>query len=195
MREKMLGFLSKAPLKPQETSGTSVRSFEFELVFSLPRDAAVDELDLINSIYEAGFEDAVVGTGSEGLVAVSLDEQAASAELAILRSVARLRKALPVGTELREVRPDLVSLGDIAARLRVARQALQKRHFRPSVAGLYRLTEIASELTSQKTGKIAENIVAARPWLEASEGAKVINAQIALGRLEERIEEAVKQGA
>ena len=97
--------------------------FEFELVFALP-EGEHDAFDLSDAVFEAGFEDALVGTGQAGLVGVELEVEGDDAEVVILDAARALIKALPQGTVLREVRPDLVSLADVAEKLEVKRQAL-----------------------------------------------------------------------
>ena len=90
--------------------------FEFELVFALP-DGEHDAFALSDAVFEAGFEDALVGTGHAGLLGVELELEGDEAESAILEAARALIKALPQGTVLREVRPDLVSLADVAEKL------------------------------------------------------------------------------
>ena len=46
--------------------------FEFELVFALP-EGEHDAFALSDAVFEAGFEDALVGTGQTGLIGVELE--------------------------------------------------------------------------------------------------------------------------
>lgn len=88
---------------------------------------------------------------------------------------------------MREVRPDLVSQADVAARLGVTRQALQKRELpAPAVGGLYRMSELYPRLAGSRRGKLATKVDAARAWFEASQGAQRINARISLGEIKFR---------
>ena len=155
--------------------------FEFELVFALPRDVAVSD-ETIDRLYEAGLHDAVVGSGVPGMVAVALEREGEQAEATILASVEQCLSSLPEGSELREVRPDLVSLAEVAGKLDVSRQALQKRRDipKPAVAGLYRTSEIYRALI-QGEGKTSRVMASASGWFEASAGAQSINARMALG--------------
>ena len=125
--------------------------FEFDLVCALPEEA--DEGAILDALYEAGCDDAAVGLGASGL---------------------------PDGTKLREVRPDLVSLADVAARLKVTRQALQKRQMPPpSLGGLYRASEMPPYLDAVP-GKLRDGFRAAQAWFAAAPGAQQVNARISL---------------
>jgi hypothetical protein len=156
-------------------------TYEFDLVFSVPGN--LDEADLVDRLFVAGCDDAVIGLGTPGLVAVSLERRGSDAESAIAGAARQIAVALPADSELREVRPDLVSQADVAARLGVSRQALQKRHLPPpSVAGLYRADELYPYLERSR-GKLKERVHAARGWFRASGAAKRLNARLALGEI------------
>lgn len=73
---------------------------EITLTFELP-EGDHDPCDLSNAVYEAGFEDALVGTGAPGLLAVEVTvEDGRDAE--IQKMTERLIAALPDGTHLIE---------------------------------------------------------------------------------------------
>ena len=155
--------------------------FDFDLVFSVP--GAPDAETLMAALAEAGCDDALPGFGVAGLVALAFSREGAAPDPVIAEALAQARAALPDGARLREVRPDLVSLAEVAARLSVSRQALQKRAMPPpSLGGLYRATELAPVLASQP-GKIRTALDGARGWFEAAEAAQRINARLALGDL------------
>ena len=155
------------------------REFEFDLVFALPEGTA-DEGALLDALYEAGCDDAAVGVGASGLVGVGLTRSGRDPEAVIRETAERLIAALPAGTRLREVRPDLVSLADVAARLDVTRQALQKRPMPPpSLGGLYRASEMPPCLDGA-TGKTRDGLHAARAWFAAAPGAQRVNARLGL---------------
>lgn len=162
-----------------------VEQFEFELVFALP-EGEYDPLDLSNTIFEAGFEDSLIGTGVPGLLGVELEAEGDDAESVILESACALMKVLPVGTKLREVRPDLVSLADVARKLNVKRQALQQRKMPlPSIGGLYRIDEIAAVLSDAikpEPGKRRPRFDMERvaKWLRAGCAARRVNAKLTM---------------
>ncbi|WP_372072501.1 hypothetical protein P7L75_09930 [Tistrella mobilis] len=153
--------------------------YEFDLIFALPSPADIDSI--LDRLYDAGCDDAVIGVGAPDMIGLGFTRYGPDAETVISRTLNQILIALPEGCRLREVKPDLVSLAEVAARLGVTRQALQKREMpAPSLGGLYRATEIRPHL-SQATGKIAEALATADPWFAAAAGAQRVNARISLG--------------
>ncbi len=163
--------------------------FEFEIIFSLP-PGEHDPFILSDAVFGAGFEDAVIGTGNPRLLAVELETTGEDAEAAILEAARAIMANLPAGTELREVRPDLVSLADVAEKLDVSRQTLQQREMPlPVSGGLYRINEVAAVIES--AGRPGEGRrrprfrpEKARNWFLAGEGARSLNAKLALKTLD-----------
>lgn len=160
-------------------SDEKIQEFEFDLVFALPRKD-VDEDAIIDALFEAGCDDAVVGLGAAGLVGLAFIRAGEDAEGVISDAVKAALAALPEGSRLREVKPDLVSQGDVAARLHVSRQALQKRDLPPpSIGGLYRASELVAFLDGQP-GKVKDALAGARAWFAAAPAAQRINARLSL---------------
>lgn len=159
--------------------------FEFELIFALP-EGEHDAFALSDAVFEAGFEDALVGTGHAGLLGVELEAVGDDAESAILDAARTLIKALPVGTLLREVRPDLVSLADVAEKLEVKRQALQQRKMPlPVAGGLYRIDEmieVVMEASKPNEGQRRPrfNLNSALKWFRAGPAARRVNALLTM---------------
>ena len=160
---------------------------EFELVFALP-EGDHDAFDLMDVVFEAGFEDAIVGTGVPGMIGIALEAASDHAEDAILDAARAIQKQLPAGSVLREVRPDLVSLADVAKRLDVTRQSLQKRKMPlPSQGGLFRMEEVAVVIMEATQGKGAGtrkgcfSVEKAARWLSAGKPARRVNAGLAVG--------------
>jgi len=163
--------------------------FEFELVFALP-DGEHDAFALTDAVFEAGFEGALVGSGVAGLLGVELEAEGEDAESVILDAARMLIKALPAGTTLREVRPDLVSLADVAEKLEVKRQALQQRKMPlPVAGGLYRIDEMVAVLTEaskpdQGRRRPRFNMAAASKWFRAGGAARRVNAQLTMQEID-----------
>jgi hypothetical protein len=154
--------------------------FEFDIVVSLPKGAD-DEAAIMDALFEAGCDDAVVGLGASGIIGLGFTRAGEDAEVVISGAVTQVLSALPTGTQLREVKPDLVSLADVAARLSVSRQALQKRDMPPpSLGGLYRASEMLPALEAQP-GKVHDALQAARGWFASAAAAQKINARASLG--------------
>lgn len=99
-------------------------AFEFDIVVALPKGFEDDDA-IMDALFAGGCDDAVVGLGAPGLVGLGFTRAGEEAEIVISQTVMQVLSALPKGTQLREVKPDLVSLADVAARLSVSRQALQ----------------------------------------------------------------------
>lgn len=158
---------------------SDVKEFEFDLMIALPAGER-DEDAMLDALFEAGCDDAIVGTGASGLVALGFIREGMDADAVITEAVGQALSGLPEGATLREVRPDLVSLADVAARLQVSRQALQKREMPPpSLGGLYRVTEMVNYLEGQP-GKIRDGLSGAASWFAAAPAAQKINAQLGL---------------
>ncbi|WP_069301496.1 hypothetical protein [Neptunicoccus sediminis] len=163
---------------------------EFELIFALP-EGEHEAFDLMDAVFEAGFEDAIVGTGLPGMLGVALEASSDRAEDAILDAARTIQKQLPEGSVLREVRPDLVSLADVAKRLEVTRQSLQKRKMPPvSQGGLFRMEEVAVVIMNAVEGKGAGArkgrfaVDKAGKWLSAGKPARRVNAGLAVGAID-----------
>lgn len=153
--------------------------FEFDLIFALPRKD-LDQDAILDALFEAGCDDAVVGLGAPGLVGLAFTRRGESASEVIAGAIEAALSALPEGARLREVKPDLVSQGDVASRLRVSRQALQKRELPPpSIGGLYRASEMFAVLDAQ-SGKVKDALEDARPWFASAPAAQQINARLSL---------------
>ena len=98
--------------------------FDFILKFDLP-DPETDPDKFVDALFEAGCDDATVGIGQHGRVALNFTREAATALEAVASAIADVRKAIP-GARLVEATPDLVGLTDIADILGCSRQNIRK---------------------------------------------------------------------
>lgn len=98
--------------------------YEFTLKFRLP-DAAADPAQCIDALAEAGCDDATVGIGQPGRIALEFSREAASALDAIVSAVQAVKAAIP-GVELVEASPDFVGLTDVADLVGCTRQNIRK---------------------------------------------------------------------
>jgi hypothetical protein len=97
--------------------------FEFTLKFTLATDSpSVDEL--VERLGAEGCNDALVGIGQSGRIALEFTREADSAKQAIFSALADVKRAIPVA-KLLEVTPDFVGLTDVMRKLALA----HKNHF------------------------------------------------------------------
>jgi hypothetical protein len=99
-------------------------TYEFTLTFALA-SANAEPATFLDALFEAGCDDATVGVGRQGSIALDFSREAPSAENAIRTAVASVRRAIP-GAQLLEVKPDLVNLTDVAELVGVSRQNIRK---------------------------------------------------------------------
>ena len=98
--------------------------YEFALKFRLP-DAGADPDQYVEALGDAGCDDATVGIGQPGRIALAFDREARSASHAIASAVREVKRAIP-GAELVEASPDFVGLTDVADIAGFSRQNMRK---------------------------------------------------------------------
>ncbi len=99
-----------------------------EYTFTLKYQLADDDRHptaLVERLGDAGCNDALVGVGQPGRLALEFTREADSAEAAVRSALADVRSAVP-GARLIEVAPDLVGLTDVADIVGVSRQNMRK---------------------------------------------------------------------
>jgi len=141
--------------------------YEFSLRFKLPADAPPAEY-LVERLGAAGCDDAVVGTGQPGRIALQFSRQAKTAYQAMLSALRDVKEALP-GIDLIEAGPDMVGLTDIADLLGVSRQNMRKiwlshtasfpAPMHDGSAALWRLAPVLSWLEGQGQRRIEQRLV------------------------------------
>jgi predicted DNA-binding transcriptional regulator AlpA len=98
--------------------------FEFTLKFRLATDDA-DVDQLVEWLGEAGCDDALVGIGQPGRIALNFTREADSAQRAIISALVSVKEVIPDARFL-EVSPDFVGLTDVAEFVGVSRQNMRK---------------------------------------------------------------------
>ena len=98
--------------------------YEFILKYALA-DEHTNAEQYLDALFEAGCDDATIGTGKTGAIALEFVREAASADEAVLSAIADVKKAIP-DAELIEVSPDLVTPTEIATVIGCSRQNIQK---------------------------------------------------------------------
>jgi hypothetical protein len=101
-----------------------MREYEFTLKFKLP-DPTTDTDMYVDALYEAGCDDAIIGTGTNGFIALDFIREAPSAYDAMSSAINDVRKAIP-RAEIVEASPDFVGVTDVANLLGCSRQNIQK---------------------------------------------------------------------
>ena len=98
--------------------------YEFTLKYRLSAaDSDADEL--VERLGAAGCDDALLGVGQPGRIALDFSREARSAQAAIVRALMAVKKAIPTA-RLVEVSPDSVGLTDIAELVGVSRQNMRQ---------------------------------------------------------------------
>lgn len=103
-------------------------TYEFTLRFALGNPDDAPER-FVERLGEAGCDDATVGIGQRGRIALDFSRDARSAAQAILSALRDVRRAIR-GARLVEAAPDLVGLTDVARVLGCSRQNVRKLMFR-----------------------------------------------------------------
>lgn len=104
--------------------------FDFTLKFSLKNITSNPE-DYIEKLGSAGCDDALVGIGKTGHIALDFTREALSAFDAVLSAFNDVKKAIP-DAHLVEASPDLVGLTEIASFLGCTRQNIRKQVIKSS---------------------------------------------------------------
>jgi hypothetical protein len=101
-----------------------MQHYDFTLRFALD-NAHTDPDNYVERLLAEGCDDAIVGLGQHGRIALNFTREAASATDAIVSALTDVRRAIP-DAKLVEANPDLVGLTDIAGLLKFSRQNMRK---------------------------------------------------------------------
>jgi predicted DNA-binding transcriptional regulator AlpA len=107
-----------------EKQGGIMKEYEFVLKFTL-RDIETAPEVFIEKLGEAGCDDALIGIGVNGRIALDFTRESASALDAVLSAIKDVKRAIP-DARLIEATPDLVGLTDVADILGFSRQNMRK---------------------------------------------------------------------
>lgn len=98
--------------------------YEFKLIFKLP-PGKEDAASHIDALGEAGCDDALIGIGRKGRIALDFAREAKSASVAVRSAIRSVRNAIP-DAQLVEAAPDFVSITDAADVAGCTRQNMRK---------------------------------------------------------------------
>lgn len=101
-----------------------MREYDFILKFRLP-DTDADPEQFVDALAEAGCDDATIGIGQRGRIALNFTREARSALEAVRSAVRDVKRAIP-GVQLVEAAPDFVGLSDVADLVGCTRQNIRK---------------------------------------------------------------------
>ena len=101
-----------------------MKEFEFTLKFKLP-DTNSDPEAYLDALYDAGCDDALIGIGKKGHIALDFDREGEDSIEAMKSAIEDVYKAIPDAI-FESASPDVVNLSDIADSIGVKRQYLQK---------------------------------------------------------------------
>ena len=103
-----------------------MKTYEFTLKFSFPDQDSIGGVDeLVERLGEAGCDDALVGVGQTGRLALDFSREAESAFGAVSSAIADVKTAIPAA-KIIEATPDLVGLTDVADIVGCSRQNMRK---------------------------------------------------------------------
>ncbi|NOZ51671.1 MAG: DNA-binding protein [Gammaproteobacteria bacterium] len=101
-----------------------MKKYEFTLKFSL-QDASINPEIYVERLGAQGCDDALIGIGQNGRIALNFTREATSAFEAISSALANIKCVIP-DAQLIEATPDLVGLTDAAEILGFTRQNMRK---------------------------------------------------------------------
>lgn len=101
-----------------------MKVYDFTLKFSLHNEAD-DPAEYIEKLGAAGCDDALIGVGRNGRIALNFVRESTTAYKAIVSAVADVKKVIP-DANLVEAAPDIVGLTDVADLLGFTRQNMRK---------------------------------------------------------------------
>lgn len=98
--------------------------YNFTLKFELENKETESE-QYLDSLFEAGCDDALIGVGTPGSIALDFIRKSDSAYNAIVSAIKDVKRAIP-NAKLIEASPDLVNPSDIASLIGHTRQNVRK---------------------------------------------------------------------
>jgi hypothetical protein len=101
-----------------------MKEYEFTLKFNFS-DASVSPESYVERLSDAGCDDALIGIGQKGRIALNFNREAESALSALCSAIQDVKRAIP-DAQLIEATPDFVGLSDIAEVVGYSRQNMRK---------------------------------------------------------------------
>lgn len=140
--------------------------YDFTLKFKLPNFYSSEIY--VDKLYESGCDDALIGIGKEGCVALNFTRDSVSAYRAISSAIENVKEAIPEAA-LINVSPDLVGVTDIANLLQCSRQNIRKLMLKDNpqcpppvyegAQSIWHLAEILTWLVEHQDYLIKESLI------------------------------------
>ncbi|MFK8256950.1 helix-turn-helix transcriptional regulator [Erwinia sp. AnSW2-5] len=140
--------------------------YTFTLKYQLTDQAGTSDV-LVERLAEAGCDDALIGLGIPGRIALEFIREASSAQQAMESALEQIRSVLP-DARLFEVSPDYVGLTDVADLIGVTRQNMRKlmlAHYltfpapiHEGIATIWHLADVLTWLESRGGYRVPENV-------------------------------------
>jgi len=144
-----------------------MRQYDFTLKFTLGRPDA-DPESFIGPLMNEGCDDALIGIGKPGRIALDFTREANFADEAVISALADVKRAIP-DAQFVEATPDFVGVPDIANLLGVSRQYIGKilkkneSEFPPpthaGVRAIWHLETVLTWLVESRTKEIDESLL------------------------------------
>jgi predicted DNA-binding transcriptional regulator AlpA len=164
-----------------------------EYTFTLKYQLSAQDCDqdaIVERLAEAGCDDATIGVGQPGRIALAFTRESATALRALVTALKDVRRAVP-SAQLVEAGPDFVGLTDVAEVAGVSRQNMRKlmqshaTDFPVPVhegsTSLWHLSDVLAWLTNRGGYDIAPEVV------EVAKSAKQINLAKEVRMLEPKV--------
>ena len=144
-----------------------MNQYEFTLKFQYPHEEEVQVATVENCLYENGCDDALVGLGRHGRIALQFNRGGKSAEEVIQRAIEDVLRALP-DAQLIEAGPDCVGFTEIADILGCSRQNVRKLSethaktfplpFHDGSSSLWHLSDVLDWLSTNQSRKVSSDL-------------------------------------
>lgn len=141
--------------------------YDFTLKFEFS-DHDTDPEQYVEKLLAGGCDDALIGLGQQGRIALDFSREARSADEAVISALSDIQRIIP-GVKLIEAMPDLVGLTDIANLLGFSRQNMRKlvvkkgSGFPPPIhdgkPAIWHLATVLSWFTERKNRQFDDAIV------------------------------------
>jgi hypothetical protein len=171
-----------------------MKEYEFTLKFNL-QNSQVAASDYVEKLYENGCDDALIGIGAKGYIALDFIREASSAYAAVSSAISDVKNVIPHAV-LIEATPDFVGLTDAAKILGCSRQNIRNlivkdapRSPLPVYEGtpsIWHLADILNWLGEEKTYAIDNSL------LEISQINMNFNMARSWQRLDSELQENIK---